>query len=260
MLVNSELGDRLSAVQCWAQLTEARTSEKRNSMFEISPLILTNSFVALTVVLVVWLVTYATLVKLFPIGELGWKRVDYFWLTVATLGLLPITAEVRHSIRQAQLPSAERYLERAYRDVSARVNTGFPVCFDFIRGEYSPVNFDQFQAEHDAFCEWSHDFLSAIPPFSKAEYPAIEMSNLPEPPETSVTVLLDYVKRVRDAVSDYQRERVAIATMRAELHRGELAKFVRLISPLFIAIALGVRLAKVGGEIALKNRDDPPTA
>ncbi|MFC6521616.1 hypothetical protein ACFQAT_19800 [Undibacterium arcticum] len=97
---------------------------------------------------------HAWLVYWKPIGDIGWKRVDYLWLSVAVIGLVGQSTQVRQHWYASAYDISHYRVEGALMALKRRADfsIGPAICRTFVRTEYSPTNFDQVQAEYNYAC------------------------------------------------------------------------------------------------------------
>src|SRR5712691_11505925 len=96
-------------------------------------------------------VFHLLLVWWMPLDKIAWKKVDYFWLSLALLGVICGVWSARQEIASGVVSTARSRLEFAASQVEDRLafGRGPAICRTFVRSEYSPPpeEFDRIQRE-----------------------------------------------------------------------------------------------------------------
>jgi len=192
-----------------------------------------------------------------PIGNVGWKRVDYIWLGVAVIGLVGQSAQVRQHWYATEYEISHYKVESALKELKQRANfsIGPAICRTFVKTEYSPKNFEQIQAEYNFACAEFGRLTREIR--SAGESRDVGFLDLLDTSQTrnklTDSILTDTLTNLESAHSEFintLKER-ADAKYKTKTTSGE---FVLIIfSPFLFMFALALRIAKVTGEIRLST-------
>lgn len=206
-----------------------------------------NPCFLILVVLGTWALSYV-IASTLGLGKTGWKRVDYVWLSVGAVGLVSSGGDVRRFVAANVV---DRYAERrafAYSRVVQDVQmfAGPAVCRSFMRTQFSPPNLGEIQREHDVLCQAGISLyadLPTVPPDSLDLGPFLRLP-LPADP-----VLGSLREQLVSSLVGYRSADSAFQSVKQAGNRTEEEEHLLLLGPFFIASALGIRLAKVEGDI-----------
>lgn len=197
------------------------------------------------------LIFHVVFLKLWKLGAIGWKRVDYVWLAMATLGLLGGVSEVRRVFAVGQIATEQSLVQSTFEDLRHEIRflNSAAVCRQFIRGEFSPPDFDAIQKEYDAVCDFAKRILGQLP-----EGPPADLSqlHLDDRPHVTAKSLLDTLKGLDDRAAWYRRARKTYDDTVEASGRTSFESSALIMAPLLLAVALALRITKVTGEIRLK--------
>ncbi len=202
----------------------------------------------------------------FKVGKLGWKIVDYIWLSTTVLALIGSAGQVRVMVAEGRVAMSRQRADAMYnifRSVleAAATSPGY-VCRQFVLSETSPPleRFNAIQREFDETCAWLQQ-LEAITP-AKAPDMRFDIKVWPPPPQVSDASLIDTIRGLRRQYSYYDEAVVEFDKVSEMRRKSELEFSLILGGPFLLAIALALRLTKVTGEILLDRRSarTEPTA
>ena len=189
--------------------------------------------------------------RLWRIGKVGWKRVDYVWLGIAALALFSGAADVRRLIAASIVETERVRLQGAYERLrdKARFMTGVVVCREFVRAESLPIDLERIQRQHDEACEFASQLVRTLPNEPPEK---LDAGNMPERPHVTDRFLLEIFAGLDQQLTEYREARGRFDEIQAarDLTQGE--KVFATIWPLLLAIALALRITKVSGEIHLE--------
>lgn len=197
----------------------------------------------------VWLVYWK------PIGNIGWKRVDYIWLGVAVIGLVGQSAQVRQHWYATTYGISHYRVDGALKELKQRADfsIGAAICRPFVKSEYSPKNFDQIQAEYKFACiefaKITKEVRSAGTNRDVGFLDLLDTSQIRNKLTDSILIeTLSDLESAHHRFIDALKERND-AKYKTQTTSGE---FVLIIfSPFLFMFALALRIAKVTGEIRL---------
>lgn len=211
-----------------------------------------TSFAWTLMIFIGGLVTFRVLfLHVAPLTSIGWKRVDYIWLSMALLGLLGAVGAGREVVAKNVLNLEKFRLEstRRYAEGRADFGTSIAVCRQFVRSEFSPPVelFDALQREFDSQCAW----------FKKASKALMEKAREePAPIDFSATFGVapaggdrQIYESFQNSINGYNAAVKDVQTLQQQAKPTELELMVRLLGPLLVALALALRITKVSAEI-----------
>ena len=192
------------------------------------------------------------LVVALKLDKVGWKKVDYFWLGFTALSLLTAASEVRRLVAGNRLAFDSTYRDATYerlRDRADFMRSG-AVCVEFVRSEFSPSDFDESQAQFRKLCDYGKKLYASLP--SKPPDAFLELK-LPARPAVTDQSLLGYYEMFDSAWNEYAQAERWIKELKAASARTDTEEIFLFLSPIFLAVALALRITKVTGEIRLER-------
>jgi hypothetical protein len=225
-----------------------------------------NLLVVICVGLGFFLVFYLVFVRWLRIGKVAWKRMDYIWLGVASIGLIGSVGQVRILVALAQLDMSEKRAMSSFsvarRLIGQYASSPGVVCRKFIRTEFSPPpkEMEKTQKEYDLVCEWLQKIHSAIQEQSirLASPPKrIDWTVLPPRPKVTGAELNSILRDIDSQVAYFDEDLYTYEHVRELSKRTELENTFVVLGPSLLAVAIAIRFAKVSGEIALEKQAQP---
>lgn len=200
-------------------------------------------------------VFHGWLVYLKPIGQVGWKRVDYIWLGVAAIGLVGQSAQVRQHWYSSTNEMYQYRVDGALSTLKMRADfsIGNAICGTSVKTEYSPKNFDEIQSEYKFACSefnrLTKDIRSLQGPRDVGFLELLDVS--PVRSKLTHPILIETLESLETAHRDFidtlkEKSNVKYKTQ-ATTNEFVLIAF----SPFLLIFALALRITKVTGEIRL---------
>lgn len=209
----------------------------------------------LAIFVVTLLVLHFSFVWMRKRSSIWWKKVDYVWLSFALIGILFSVEQSRSIIARN---NAELALSRAgfahslVRSV-LELGTSEAVCRTFIHAEHSPPikDMQRTQREYDAQCAWFRELAASMREFEMHAAEPINLSALAGPKPDGGEEFA-YV-RLMENVDIYNEtlEKAKMFSDQAEV--SWLQQLLQFLGPIFLAVALALRLTKVSGEIQIER-------
>ena len=141
------------------------------------------------------------------LDKITWKKVDYAWLAVASLGVISLATEARISIAKNWVKIEEiravSILENIENLFSNPEQSHF--CMTFSRSEYSPSDFDVTVKEYEKACKWRKQFVEYMQSIDKEALPPIRMRDVPNIDFNDV-VLNESVMWLENALNYYETQ------------------------------------------------------
>ena len=179
-----------------------------------------------------------------------WKYVDYVWLLVASLTIVSFSSDIRRQVTENKLELATQRVKSMHAIFSKLYANQPPsyVCMKFVRGEFSPDNFDDLQEEFDRFCDW---FRLFGPRFSTATLPDYRSfpTDLLETPNTTNEFLVEVIGELKQQLSYYNDAVDTRMRVSRETAETEFEESIRLLWPWLFFLAVALRMTKVTGEV-----------
>jgi hypothetical protein len=189
--------------------------------------------------------------RLAPLSSIGWKRIDYVWLSMALLGLMGAVAAGREIIATNMVEYSKSRIEWSFRFMRLRAEYGTSnaICRTFVRSEFSPPSseMERDQKEYDDQCRWFKNVNAVISTFNVNKQEEVDpISSFGKPPlggdEWARNSFLESVENYNSIVR-------AIGELDNAIRPTGFELFLKILGPTLIAIALALRITKVAGEI-----------
>ena len=224
-----------------------------------SPLWLLLTVIVLTGIL--WLI----FVRVFPLSDIVWKRVDYIWLTIALLGVLASSGRASHEFTKAEIPLLEPMTTFSFQtlrhDVEFGASPGSEGCAPRIHTSFSPPDYDDIRKAQQHLCEQFRKLDSEVP-----KSPAVggtkfaALHQLKFQPLSEDELSLKYerseIERFKADAARYEENRQIYNATLEEERNQEDSPLILMdlgIGPLLVGLAIAIRLTKTAGEIRNKN-------
>jgi hypothetical protein len=193
-----------------------------------------------------------------PLSKLKWKKIDYIYLGMAAISALAITIDNRISYSQIQLTQerAAIYSEYSLTREGVLFNKRYFCGTKFVKGEYSPANFDDLIIEQKRLCDFFSLALDSVLKESKADKALrsrINYESLPNLTDVSDSFRSE-LSRFFIQANDYNRD----FDLYNDLQKKSDSDYnlYKPLAPLLLPIALALRVTKVTGEIMLEKASE----
>jgi hypothetical protein len=194
---------------------------------------------------------HVVLVLAWPLGKIGWKRVDYVWLLFGLLGVLGGVGSVRQRLAEGLLPRAKQLAQAQATWVIGRIDFGASpvVCRKFEPSILVPRDeeFDRRQREFDTLCAWFTTAKSRVANGLPEEQPLTLERLGGSPAPTGADPWM--VATLNEAVTGYNQAQDALEHLRREASQSEGEFTLVVLAPFLIAVAIALRMTKVTGEL-----------
>jgi hypothetical protein len=179
-----------------------------------------------------------------------WKWADYWWLSLALLGILSTVSSVRQDFAKNLDDTVQARFNADVQSVESALASGREpaICRSFSKPEHT-----QLERDFEEECKWFSAASQQLPntPFAKRQ--ALRIQDLGTP--SSIVAHTSEYKYLEQSIDIYD---VAVAK-REEISRAEngfgLAFALRAFGPMWLVIALALRITKVTWEISLEKSD-----
>jgi hypothetical protein len=199
---------------------------------------------------------HAVLIWVWPLGRVGWKRIDYVWLLFGMIGVLAGVQAVRQELAEGLLPEAEEFVRFEGASILDRVGAGASPAICRTLEPFEPVPRDEEverrQREFDEVCAWFRTARQRVAGGLPAERPLTleRLGGDPVPLGTEFSI----VAGLEEAVGRYNRARDTLDRLTREADQSAAEATLGAIGPFLIAIALALRMTKVTGELQMERR------
>jgi len=219
-----------------------------------TPLYLLLIFVALLVAFDLILVRWR------KIDDVAWKKVDYYYLGAAAVGILSLSGQAESVLAQRYATTVGRWADSQYSAFHNMLGeaASFGLCIPRERGPGSPDDFDAIVADQRRLCSQSIELAKVLPKALPPSVPTLEsMGYKPLGPANHGQ---GFVEQVNLQAESYRHLQARHAEMTMALQEDGWKLVYKIIGPLFLALALALRITKVTGEIAnaRKKKDSAP--
>ncbi|AZC17137.1 hypothetical protein [Pseudomonas sp. CMR5c] len=191
-----------------------------------------------------------TLISVFPLTEVGWKKVDYGWLTLASLALISATQVVRVDWFQSDY--------RLAQSTQAGLQRGVAADIDDLLGKQHCQAATQLHEPQDAaqvlnLCER----FASLPRMDDGRLSILAVTRVQQAlgdlrGEYSSAVVGQWLERLAEDFAEQQRQRKEVDRLRALTETSQAEKIYSYFAPLLLVFALALRASKVTGEVRLK--------
>ena len=212
---------------------------------------------SLSIVIVVFLVSVVLFHAIFiwfsplRLTEIGWKRVDYDWLSLAFLSIIGLSGEARQYFAERMLPQTEAKLDHIAAEVLELMPNWATIPCDppFVRSEYSPSNFDEVMVQYGEYCAWLIAKQEELTPVIEGRQ-AVDVTSFAQSSLFPLVADIEFEEGyLRRLLEEYNFSLVELQNFKSESNKSEMEVIIIFFAPVVLAIALALRLTKVSGEI-----------
>jgi len=217
--------------------------------------ILSNPIYAFGCLALCVLVGWFIFVKLYQCNELQWKRADYLWLSLSTLGLFALLADNRIIFSKNELEICKIRIKVNSREIRDQLNVfdQYYCNTKFNKTEDSPANYDDIKKDFDSMCNWTEINYSKIDSMLNAQQ-IIDIENFQKPLMFTDVVNnmanrgFNILMHFSNEYNNYITEKQLLAT---DTKHYEHEDILKILSPLLLILGLSVRFLKALGEVNL---------
>ncbi|BAV73708.1 hypothetical protein TRE132_17460 [Pseudomonas chlororaphis subsp. aurantiaca] len=189
-------------------------------------------------------------ISVFPLGEVGWKRVDYGWLLLASLALISETQNVRTEWFQSDYRLAESHEAATQRRLKAEID-------DLLGPDHCRAAATVHSAADAAQVNELCQRFAALERTAQGQLTALSVGTVVQTLDElrarySAPPVLAWLGRLDETLGDQRKARGEVSRL-YQLTRATNAETVyRYFVPVLLVIALALRASKVTGEVLLK--------
>ncbi|RON74352.1 hypothetical protein BK635_28870 [Pseudomonas chlororaphis] len=189
-------------------------------------------------------------ISVFPLGEIGWKRVDYGWLLLASLALISETQSVRTEWFQSDYRLAESHEASTQRRLKAEID-------DLLGPDHCRAAATLYSAADAAQVNELCQRFATLERTAQGRLTALSVGTVVQALDElrarySAPPILAWLGRLDETLGDQRKARGEVSRL-YELTRATNAETVyRYFVPVLLVFALALRASKVTGEVLLK--------
>ncbi|MGE8063578.1 hypothetical protein [Pseudomonas sp. NPDC089569] len=208
-------------------------------------------------ILFCWLYVSGSRPYLRRLDDIGWKKVDYIWIAIGSMGLMLQFIQIGLDSKMASLSMEENFgrLDAQNLNIAASELSDSSICL-----QKSPANNDEdsdsLAAELADACK-QFQIIRPAKPRSAVVDPKIfmhfEIANI-DAEKIKSQALAAKVNNFKLTFTEYENQAQSIHDIRiiTNTYKNYLL-FLKILSTLSLIVAIALRLAKVTGEIRLKT-------
>jgi hypothetical protein len=148
----------------------------------------TNAWRMLAILVAALIVFHFLFLRFCRLTKVGWKKVDYYWVSVAFLGIVSAVLQSRENVaknhRELSLIRAEGAFGW-FKDAIAFGNSP-AICRKFVRSQFQPPEeeLQRVQREYDAQCAWFKQLADTTSKMDGKSMEALDLAKLAPPHPT----------------------------------------------------------------------------
>lgn len=191
-----------------------------------------------------------SLISVFRLGEIGWKRVDYAWLLLASLALISATQAVRVDWFQTDYQLAQQAQAGLQRRVATEIEDmlGVEHCKAAI-ARYEPQDAAQVSSlcERFAALERTADGRLSVLAEVKVQQALGDIRG-----EYTAAPIRQWLQGLSESLKELEQQRAEVQRLYGLVTVSATERLYSYFVPLLLVIALALRPSKVTGEVLLK--------
>lgn len=190
-----------------------------------------------------------SLISVFRLGEIGWKRVDYGWLLLASLALISETQGVRTEWFQSDYRLAESHEAATQRRLKAEID-------DLVGPDHCRVAATVHEADAGQVNELCQRF-SSLERTAQGQLTALSVGTVVQALDElrarySAPPVLAWLDRLDETLGEQRKARGEVFRLYQLTRATNTETVYRYFVPVLLVFALALRASKVTGEVLLK--------
>jgi hypothetical protein len=208
----------------------------------------------LLVFLIAALALDLVLVRWLKIGKIGWKRVDYIWLSLGVLSLVGAVAEARHLVIGRRLSEVRVRAANSYSGLRRFLENSAAsaaLCRASTQAEFPPPESEaaRYREQYEQSCAWFRAATAAIPRAPDDRNGNVNLEAMPPRPVVTAPELVAAFATLDQTLGDYRRDHERLQFLLGRNQQSRLEEQLVIYFPVLLAVAIALRIAKVTGEI-----------
>ncbi len=189
-------------------------------------------------------------ISVFPLGDVGWKKVDYGWLALASLALISATQTVRVDWFQSDYQLARQAEAGAQRRVATELDDmlGTAHCKAAL-DLHDPRDAAQVASLCERFgaLERTADGRPSVLAVSKVQQALDDLRG-----EYSAPAVMQWLERLGQSFAELRYQRGEVHRLQGLVQATDTERVYSYFVPLLLVVALALRASKITGEVLLK--------
>ncbi len=214
-------------------------------------LLLQSPGYALALLLALTIVLHAVLIWARPQSAVFWKRSDYVWLSLASVGLLSGAGDVRRLVDGHAIDAQAARTEFDFKFLKDHVEAAEAVyCRATPRGGKSSAAVEDGERDRASLCRWYGEIRRQLPARVGPEFPLI---TLPEGGPGRSLEGQSAQASVRKILRGYEDGRMEILRLRGQTRGAELDSLLLALGAPALIAGLALRLTKATAEVRMER-------
>jgi hypothetical protein len=210
-------------------------------MDDIFTSIINKPIYAFGAIILFWIVLFVVFRWVYILKPVSWKRLEFIWIIIGSMGLISIVKENNKSFNKAELTYMKVNIENSITHLENWLDEP-SACVKYIKSPYSPVDLDQGQLDQDQICNWSKKILAILVEIREGNYERINVQSLDTIAYQS-SITSEYKKEIRRRAFEVNKFIDGYNEVKVEFDSNDWNDFYRSIGVLFLIFAFGLRLA-----------------
>jgi hypothetical protein len=203
------------------------------------------------------------LIRRWPLTRAGWKKTDYYWVSLALIGVLGHVGANRREVAHDLAATAQSRVEIAQTQIEQAIALGQSpaICHAHEEDEHddgaagastrAAAVRDDNERGLDEMCAWFHSAEACLEstPFAKREPIKIEDLGAPLPKGGDPWA----IDNPQEAIGWYNAAVARAKKISVATELSALEEIASVVGPVLLAVAVALRITKVTGELRLEE-------
>lgn len=189
-------------------------------------------------------------ISVWRLGEIGWKRVDYGWLLLASLALISATQAVRVDWFQTDHQLAQQAQAGLQRRVATEID-------DMLGGEHCKTAVERYEPQDAAQVTNLCERFAALERTADGRLSALAVVKVQQAlegirGEYTAPPITQWLQSLGESLQALEQQRAEVRRLNGLMAVTDTEKLYGYFVPLLLVVALALRASKVTGEVLLK--------
>jgi len=220
---------------------------------------LTNMKIAILLLFILSALLHLLFIRLYKLGKVGWKVVDYVWLFLAVIGTIGTVAESSKAklniIVEERIKDSAKLLQSIKSDADS--GSQLPQLIKFAKEKNLNWYTDISKLDAEAYSGWCKSVTAQVADISSGKAQSLDYfkGRYPLGPDVSNISLSRRLSKSILDFAEYNSDVREIARLKEEIKSQEHKILSSKVwSPLLLIIALALRFAKATGELIIERQ------
>ncbi len=200
---------------------------------------------------------HIVLIFLMKVDDVGWKKIDYIWLSATGLGLLAASAQADTFLSRVYLensitPSTKQQYQMLRFGITEVASKGVFACRTFTRSVASPDDFDKTVEEYRKLCEQVKVLNNTLPSKVSSPFPSLQELGYKQL-EGDRNYVAWELEQLESYAQNYHDAQSRWSEFYDSSQKSGWETFFTILGPLLLSLALALRITKVSGELSNSN-------